>query len=94
MLSCEFWEISKNNFSYRTPLMAVSASSYCKQNGNNEDVSYLHNEKFFITLVEKETISGRFNFFIYIKQKLFRSKNTNNVKAMLWSSYKTMNLNK
>ena len=68
--------------------MAVSASSYCRQNGNNEDVSYLHNEKFFITLMEKETISGRFNFFIYIKQKIFRSKNTNNVKAMLWSFIK------
>ena len=25
MLSCEFWEISKNVFSYRTPLVAASA---------------------------------------------------------------------
>ena len=24
MLSCEFWEISKNTFSYKTPLVPVS----------------------------------------------------------------------
>ena len=27
VFSCEFWEISKNNFSYKTPLLAASGHS-------------------------------------------------------------------